>query len=62
MTYTEWMAAVDAVLEKRIGLVQLDLPDWLSRDAYEAGMQPEDAADECMTSAGWDVDEVIDEL
>jgi hypothetical protein len=62
VTYEQWMAEVDAILESRVGLVQLDLPDWLSRDAYEEGLSPEEGADECMTSAGWAVDEFIDEL
>lgn len=64
MTYELWMKEVDRILEKRTGLDQMMLPDWLSRDAYESGMTPQDGADECLLSAGWepDDDEIVDEL
>ena len=64
MTYELWMKEVDRILEKRTGLDQMMLPDWLSRDAYESGMTPQEGADECLLSAGWepDDDEIVDEL
>lgn len=62
MTYEQWMAVVDAIVEERTGLSQYDLPDWLSRDSYESGMTPEQGADECLLRAGWEDDICIDEL
>jgi hypothetical protein len=64
-TYEEWMKQVDQILIKRTGgLDQMMLPDWLSRDSYECGMTPEEGADSCLTSAGWEYDDetIIDEL
>lgn len=61
ISYEEWMEAVDAELESIIGVNQAELPDWLSRDAYEAELTPAQAADECLRQIGWDEDEVIDE-
>jgi hypothetical protein len=61
MTYKEWMIEVDRLLEKRTGLVQEELPDWLSRDSFEKGMTPQEGADECLLSVGWEPDEEIDE-
>lgn len=61
MTYEQWMVEVDRLLEKRCGLGQMMLPDWLSRDAFESGMTPAEGADECLLSAGWEDDEYIDE-
>jgi len=65
ITYEQWMRKVNRILEKKTGGLDQDmLPDWMSRDAYESGMEPEDAADECLISAGWEGDdeEIIDEL
>jgi len=64
MTYAEWINKVDLVVGKRTGGMGLDaLPDWLSRDAYENGMSPEEGADECLLNAGLDDDAlVLDEL
>jgi len=62
MTYEQWMKAVDKILLKKTGgLDQGMLPDWLSRDAYEEGLSPEEGADECLLSAGWEDDDYIDE-
>lgn len=60
-TYKEWMQKVDRILEKRCGMDQMMLPDWLSRDAYESGMTPSEGADECLISAGWEPEDEIDE-
>lgn len=62
LSYDVWMRQVDEVLEKRTGLSQSELPDWLSRDAYESGMSAAQGADECLTQINWDYDQVIDEL
>ena len=48
MTYEQWVAKVDQVLANRIGLSMDDLPDWLSRDAFEDGLSPEEGADICL--------------
>lgn len=62
MTYEKWMEAVDQILIKRTGgLDQMMLPDWLSRDAYEEGLSPEEGADDCLISSGWEPDDFIDE-
>jgi hypothetical protein len=66
MTYAEWINSVDLVVDKRTGGIGIGLdalPDWLSRDAYENGMSPEEGADECLLNAAWDDDAlVLDEL
>jgi len=64
MTYEEWMRQVDQIVEKRCGLGQSWLPDWLSRDAYESGMTPEQGASECLTIAEWEADDknLLDEM
>ncbi len=64
-TYEQWMKQVDEILIKRTGgLDQMMLPDWLSRDSYECGMTPEEGADACLESAGWEDDDerIVDEL
>lgn len=62
MTYEQWMATVDAIVEQITGgLDQMMLPDWLSRDAYEDGMTPEQGAEECLLSAGWYGEDGVDE-
>lgn len=63
ISYEQWMSEVDRVLETEIGLTQADLPDWLSRDAYEAEMTPEQAAHECLRQVRWEPEEgeVVDE-
>lgn len=48
MTYEQWVAKVNQVLANRIGLSMDDLPDWLSRDAFEDGLSPEEGADICL--------------
>ena len=48
MTYEQWVAKVNQVLANRIGLSMDDLPDWLSRDAFEEGLSPEEGADICL--------------
>jgi hypothetical protein len=50
MTYESWMRAIDAILLQDIGLVQEDLPDWLSKDAYNAGLSPREGVSELLSS------------
>lgn len=53
MTYEQWMAAVNVVVESRCGLSMCFLPDWLSRDAYDDGLSPEDGAEICLERADY---------
>lgn len=62
LTYKEWLEAVDLILVKTVGLDQMAMPDWLSRDAYENGFSPLDGARECMLEEGMLSEEEIDEL
>lgn len=48
LTYSEWMEAVDNILLRAVGLDQMSMADWLSRDAYEGGASPLEAAHECL--------------
>lgn len=38
-TFEEWMKDVDKALINKLGMPSSDLPDWLYRDAYDAGRQ-----------------------
>lgn len=53
MTYQEWMKSVDAIVERACGLPADMLPDWLSRDAYEDGLSPEEGAEICLEESGF---------
>lgn len=53
MTYKQWMAAVDTIVERTCGVPMDCLPDWLSRDAYEDGLSPEDGAEICLERADY---------
>lgn len=53
MTYREWMASVDVIVEDTCGVPMEWLPDWLSRDAYDDGMTPSEGAELCLESAGY---------
>jgi hypothetical protein len=63
LTYDKWMEEIDAILESEWGVVQAELADWLSHDAYENQLTPEQAAIECLRQIGWEPKEteVIDE-
>lgn len=43
-SYDEWMEAVDRRVAARAGMSVHDLPDWLSRDAYDGGDTPDEGA------------------
>ena len=53
MTYQEWMKSVDLIVERTCGLTMDMLPDWLSRDAYEDGLSPEEGAEICLEESGF---------
>ena len=53
MTYEQWMMAVSAIVIKACGLSIDELPDWLSRDAFEDELSPEEGAELCLEEAGF---------
>lgn len=53
MTYGQWMAAVNAIVETTCGLPMEWLPDWLSRDAYDDELTPQEGAELCLENAGF---------
>jgi hypothetical protein len=53
MTYEEWLKAVDVIVTNWVGVSLDDLPDWLSRDAYTEGLDPEEAAEEALLQIGY---------
>lgn len=62
MMYAVWIKQVDAIVEKRTGLGLDQLPDWLSRDAWAAGMTPKQGAEACLEQTRWEDCVLIDEL
>lgn len=52
LTYRQWMMEIDAKVEKQVGLSLDELPDWLSRDAYENGMTVTQGVAACIEQAG----------
>jgi kynurenine formamidase len=62
LTYSEWMEAVDEILIRAVGLDQMSMADWLSRDAYEGGATPLEAAQECLLEQDILSDAEIDRL
>lgn len=51
-TYEQWMVEVDsAVGAMAFGLSVYDLPDFLSRDMFDDGATPEEAAQEALEGA-----------
>lgn len=62
MRYEEWMVQVDRVVQKATGIRMDELPDWLSRDAFEIGLTPAEGAEECLLQIGYFEEELIDEL
>jgi hypothetical protein len=53
MTYREWMAAVSVIVEDACGVPMEWLPDWLSRDAYDDELTPQEGAELCLETAGF---------
>ena len=43
-----WLYLIDQRISRRYGLSLWDLEDWMSRDAYDAGMSPAEGAREAM--------------
>lgn len=61
LSYNAWMKLVDKRVQQMCGLSLDELPDWLSRDAFEDGLTPNEGADLCLESAGIDADVLVDE-
>jgi hypothetical protein len=53
MEYETWLAEVNKIVEKACGLPMDVLPDWLSRDAYDEGLSPEEGAEICLEESGF---------
>lgn len=53
MTYDAWMQEVNALVEAKCGLPMDLLPDWLSRDAYDAALTVSEGAERCLQEAGY---------
>jgi hypothetical protein len=50
MDYKEWLNQVDKNVESMIGLSINDLSDFMSRDAFEDGLSPQECAEEWIKS------------
>ena len=53
MTFDQWMKRVDAVLDRLVGMVSLDLPDVDYWSMYEDDNKPEFAALSALEAAGY---------
>lgn len=54
LTYEEWMEEVNKEVEAIAGVSVHDLPDFPSRDWYEAEVDPVEAAEDVLADAGWE--------
>ena len=43
-SFDEWLHAVDAQVQARVGVSYLDLPDYCYADAYDDGRSPSEVA------------------
>lgn len=50
--YETWIARVDEVLERRVYMTHLDMPDTDTRGMFEEGLTPSQAASEIIRFAG----------
>lgn len=50
-TFEGWMAEVDDVLVRKVGVSSADLPDVCYRDLYGQGSTPAEAADEAVENS-----------
>jgi hypothetical protein len=53
MTYDEWLKEVDSFVADWTGISLEEMPDWLSRDAFNDGLSPDEAAEEALTQIGY---------
>ena len=52
--YLRWMEDVDDEVQSIAGVSVHDLPDFPSRDWFESGVAPAEAAEDVLAEAGWD--------
>jgi hypothetical protein len=57
LNFEVWMTRVEEILEKTVGLVSADLPEWGWLLAWNAGMTPARAAAKAIEHAGLDATE-----
>jgi len=55
-TYEQWMGHLDDLVVSMVGLSILDLADFPSRDWFEGGATPMEAARELLEEEGLDLD------
>ena len=48
MDFKQWMREVDAAMIALVGVSSGDIADWLYYDAFEAGVDPAEAAQEAL--------------
>lgn len=53
-TFRSWMVEVDREIQVRCGLQAEDIEDWTYRDAFDDGMDPEEAAIQALENSGWE--------
>lgn len=62
MTFEQWKREVDNALERRLGLISDDLPDWDYWTHYNEGFDPKEAVEflleEMSEELGWDMEGV----
>ena len=51
--FTSYMSRIDTYLNQLCGLVSDDLPDCMFHDWYNDGVQPREAAYQCLVDAGY---------
>lgn len=61
ITFEQWMAQVDAAVQRMTGCSAYDLADYLYADAFEDGIPPERAAKAAIAADSGDDDEFYDE-
>jgi hypothetical protein len=57
LTFASWLALASARVETRVGLSLDDLPDGNTWDAWHAGEDPADYADQALEDEGLDPDD-----
>lgn len=51
MNFEDWKKEVNSIILEKTGIDMDDLPDWMSRDSFDSGSTPEEAAAECLINA-----------
>lgn len=51
MSFSAWMAKVDAFISAKYGVDSSDIPDWMYHDAWEDGMSAASAAKKAVKAA-----------